>query len=523
MSSVEVNKQPRQPRQTLSKITNMILTPSRVRSFIDNFGMNKSIEEKLTVIKNDLLVIKKEGGPKVPAPVEHLKKDPTKEQRDAHDELKVKHSNEMKKYNEFSSDRYNTLKTVYTLCKQLNKIVGLLNKKKRNDNQTKELKTLTKNVSSKTPSKSGKFQPSDFTKFVGPTDLTNPNSIMELVNDLKKSNPELLVFFQKDETSKSRVRFNDRAAVALAMSLELGLEELIEYGMTQTLKSGKKTLQPDDCVNVGMEKLDWFMLFRNLPHLRNIVERQQRNAAYLADKELHKFKLIQKAKSVAKKDGSKMQKPKIEYPKFQDTEVAKGFAIKTEVPKKDENGVVKKDEKTGEELTKFVYTWKNIDTDDNEKHTFGFYMNLLCRKVISSKMDIGESQYYDIKVSASVKKFLSDLVVDFIARISPLIRILISHTDVKTVDEDVMITVLRMMITDGYHNSSGFVQLRPEHERLFRLINEKIELCSIHQTTKTDKTDKTDKKEEEESEGEEDNESEDEETKHTEPNGSGKK
>lgn len=485
-------------RQQLSKVTQTTISPARIRSYLDGKGINRDVEDKLNQIKDDILKIKKEGGPQLPTPPESLKKEATDIQKSKHEEAKNKYAADLKKYNDFVSERYKRLEVVYTLCKHLNKMHALLLKSKRNTNQEKELVELRRIVHDEAPSRKQKeseetyntrvekFESSGFETYLGETDLTNADAVQKLIMKLKKNHDGVDLFLQRDETSRSRIRFNDPAAVALATAMELGIEELIEHGMEKTIDSQKKTIQPDHCISPGLEDCDWYVLFKNLPHLRAILDRQKRKAEYNAERDLQKQKAIQKAKSKAKKEKKAYQRPKFKFPTFQESEVEKGFALKTETSTTDDKGNVS---------VKPHYQWYGIDiekqgTPENNDHTnFHFYVQQVCKKIVNRRSDVGNSDFLEIKISTNIRKFFSDLIIDFIARISPQIRILIEAMDVKTVDHMVIKTILKMLLVDSYHSATGVIELNEEHESLFKLIDEKVALCQVHQTGQVNKPD----------------------------------
>lgn len=491
-------------RQQLSKVTQITISPARIRRHLDCNGINKLVEDQLDALKLEILRIKKEGGPQMPAAVESLKKEATDAQKTKHAADHAKYLVELKKYNDFSSERYNRLCVVYKLCKYLNKVHNLLMKKERNVNQKKELEEYKEVLSDKPAPKKqketdkeyserlAKFTAPGYASYVEGVDLSNADVVQELVNKLKKDNLGVEKFLERDRISKSRIRFNDPAAVALAMAMELGIEELIEHGMKKMLESDKKTIQPDHCVGSGYKKCDWYLLFRNLPHLRAVVERQKRKVLYAEEKDRTNKAKVQKAKTIAKKTKKNYKKPVMDFPIFQEYEVSKGYAVREDVAVKNAEGV---------EVLKPHYKWYGIDVEspekpvDNGNTNFYFYIQQLCKKIINRQSDSGNIDFLDIKISTNLRKFFSDLIIDFIARISPQIKLLIKAMGVKTVDEEVIKVILKSMLLDNYPDSTGAVNFSEEHGLLFKLIDEKVALCQNHQTGQVNKADLYDVKE----------------------------
>lgn len=424
-------------RQQLSKITQTIISPARIRRFIDDLGINKDVEEQLEKIKACINDIKKEGAPS---------------------------TDNKKDYNDYESPRYKKLEKTYGYFKTFQKLQNLLLHSK-DPHKGEEMFRLTRDLADY-----------DYSR----VDLKNPDSIGAHMVEMKKL-AGMELFIEKDETSKRRVRFNDPAAVAIATAMELGIEELLELGMKRILETQKRTLQPDNCVIGSTSECLWFVFFKNLPHLNAVLERQKRKNLYVLEREKAKQQYLLKSKKdkekyhlLNKNKKPKERRAKFDFPSFPEHEVKNNYAKKTEVISKDQNG---------NEETKTMYQWYVIDTMDSPNTiNFYFYIQQLCRNIINQNKDNGFSDYDDIKISTNVKKFFSDLIIDFVSKIAPQIRILTDAMNVKTVDHDLIKTILRLMLVDEYHDPSGLVVLKEEHEKLFSLIDKKVRLCQEHQT-----------------------------------------
>ena len=372
-------------RQQLSKITQTIISPARIRRFIDSLGINKEVEEKLKECKNEINKVKKMGAPTV-------FEIPKNEKNNS--ELKALHEQSLKLYQEYKSDTYKELNDRYKAFKCLQKWLNIL---KRNPNLTSN-SDESKNITDDLKKYEHLFQG---------VDLKNVNQIEELILKLRfYSGMNLLL--EKDEISKQRIRFNDPAAVAIATAMELGIEELLELGMKNILKSQKKTLQPDNCIIGDMSNCNWFSFFKNLPHLNALLDRQKRKMEYNLEREKEKQKhILRSKKDKSRRSGN--TKSKFEFPSFNDYEVSKGFARKFETKDKDET-------------PKPYYQWYRIDIDevqkdDNDLTNFHFYIQQLCRNLINQNTEKGLAEYKEIKISTNVRKFFSDLIIDFISKI----------------------------------------------------------------------------------------------------------
>lgn len=483
-------------RIQLSHIVSLIIAPPRIRRYLDTLGINKIIAETSDKIKEEIMQIKKEGFGEKPVAPESIRKDAPESVKSKHAEDKARFEEAMKKYNEYTSERYKKLEVAYKFCKILIKLRGLMVKTKRNINQEKEMESYKIILSDKPAPKKEKeteetykkrvseFVAPKYVALLGDTDVQDEDALATLINKVKFENKGIELFFKRDEQSKSRVRFNDAAAVALATAMELGIDELLEYGMTETFKAQKKTLQPDHVVSPNVVNCDWYPFFKDLPHFKAISDRQSRKLQWITSRDKEKQKVVMKAKVKAKREGKNFVKPKFEFPTFPESEVNNGYARKVDY--KDAGG-----------NDKFYYVWDSIDEDfdqeENDDPNFNFYIQQLCKRIISEKSDGGLNSFLEIKVSTNIKKFCSDLIVDFIARISPLIRILINAMDVKTVDHEIIKNALKIILVSSYPSATGYVELSENHSKLFELIDEKVQLYEAHQTHVNNKEEEEDK------------------------------
>jgi hypothetical protein len=446
--------------------------------------VNKEVEVELNRVKDTLLQMKKAGGPQRPVAPASLKKDATDLERTKHTEARTKYLTQVKEYNAYVSENYRNLDRVYNVCRLLSRLHPLLTRESRNAAQNREVDDLVAALNDTPAARRAKeteaahkarverFVSSGYKAVVGTTDLRNAGAVSALLTRLRTENPETAKFAQRDEISRSRVRFNDAAAVALATVLEATIDQVVEHGMANTLESQKKTLQPDHCVSEGVEELSLYCLFRDLPHFRAVLDRQLRREEFEEESQRERQLAVQKAKSKARKEKKPYKKPELKLQTFQESEVANGHALRTETVTQDDKG---------QNVTKYHYEWYGIDVerpevaDEHDGVNFNFYVSQICNKVRQRQSEVVKNgeDYEEIKISNNIKKFFSDLVVDFIRRASPLIRLLISAMDVKTVGHEVVKTVLKMLLL----SSSSTGELSEDHQTLMNLVDEKVSRC----------------------------------------------
>lgn len=486
-------------RQQLAKIVDLSIAPPRIRRFYDRGGINLDVETRLNEKKDAITKLKKAGGPALPKAPEHPGKDASDAAKAKYKEDRKTYDSDLKKYNDYTSDRYEQVEKTYAVCKALNKLHEILTKKgDKTENHKRDLADVTallqdmpapkgvKETDEAYKARVAKFEKPGYAAMVAGVDLQDGEAVKKKLTALRKAEPELENFFDRDAIAKERIRFNDPAAVALATTMEMALEEMIEFGIKNTRDLHKKIIQPDYCVRPGVEKLNFYSLFNTLRPLCNILDRQTRKREWEEAYSKAKREAFQAARSKAKKNKKKYERPDFKYPTFPESEVEGGFA--TSETHKDDKGVERPQ-----------YYWYGIDVDwpdtpnvNEETAGFNHYIGQVCKKVMDHHVEIGDSEAQEIRFSNHLRKFLSDIIIAFISRISPIIRIIIKSRDVKTIDHEVIKTALNLLLVSGYQNPTGIVELKEEHRNLFERIDEKVALCQKHQTGAVNKAHATD-------------------------------
>jgi histone H3/H4 len=487
MTSAEPKKT---ERQQLATVVDLIISPARIRSGMDRGWVNRSLERENMLVKQRLVEIKKEGYPTdKPLPPKSPGRDAKEIDRKKFEDAKSVYIKKLKDYNDYESPRYAKLEILHGYCKQLRKLHSLLLKEKRTNNNDYDIQYIMAILNDRVPPKkegdSGendeeynirveKFSPKGYLVVRSENaDLDTPEGVQSEYDKIFENNSDLKHFFQKDDVSRGRVRFNDPAAVSVSAFMQATISQLAEHAIDKTTLSRKKIMQPDHCVSQGIETCSLFPLISNLPHYLAVVERQERKKEYEATRDKEKLKNIQQAKRKAKKDKKNFVRPKFNYPTFQKEEVKNGFAVETEDSDKEGN-------------KRTYYQWYDIDIerDENDEHdiNFQFYVNKVCRGILEERFSSGEVNASDIRVSNNLKKFLSDLITDFITRVTTLAMLLMENKNIKTINEKVILTAVRMILIDSYRKKQENMSLSKEHESLFNEVNKKIKKCKEHQT-----------------------------------------
>jgi hypothetical protein len=513
-------------RQQLSKIVDLDISHSRVRKYLSIHGINRESKEKVQEFKDQVEEIKKKGAP----PLGNKPEKPIKPKKDEYKDNDSGYGNAIKKYdadivaytaekkqydtaadayNKYVSDEYSHLKVVHAVHKSLTKISELLNRRANDKKFPKSANTeLAKTQASfgTVPNKYGNESDDTFKKrsdiykeintFLGKVDTNNVNAVTAAADKLAKRYPSLSIFSHKDEWSHQSYRINDNANIALAVIMQAGIEELAEHTMKNAIKEKKAIIQPDHCVSEGVEKCSLYPLFNKLPHFVAIRDRQKRHIAWEEEKKASDEEAAKRAKAIAKRKGTKYTRPDSKFSKFEEYEHEHGHCEKVTTTTTDKNGKnVKKDR----------YEWYNIDIDERDtdadsdeteedgdgadmddngkdKDNFTFYVRKLCLRIKANKVEENYQDHDDIRISGNIAKFFSNLVIDFISRIAPLIKSAVEYKKAATISEKTVKFVLKMILLDSRKDADSTDVLSEEHSGLMDLIDNKIRIANAHHT-----------------------------------------
>ena len=469
------------------------IQPPRMRMHLDRLAMNRPIETLLAPIKEKIEQIRKQGAPVLPE----------KPEKEAEQEVKDVYKEAQKAYNKYSSADYEKLTTVHELVKKLQKIASI---QKLQHELAQEGKELTKKQLAELAKeqKTVADQPADgqtaeeyeshgFAPYTAGVNVSSEAEVHALTTKLLGENPSVQLLTERDRISKDKTRFTDAAIIALATASEMGIREFIEHGMATTLTEGKRIMLPDHCVSKGLENCSLYSLFDKLPTFRLVADRQTRRAAWERDHAEWKAenKRNNRAKGNARRKNPKAAKatPPTPYQTFEEREVEQEFAIETETTA--ENGDVKT-----KVMWRGIDDFSKVDVDEDEdgdetarKFGFDFYINLLCKDVKEAMTDEdapeGTVDYKDIRVSTDIKRFLSNLIKEFIHRVAPQIRLYMDYKEAKTVSYGMIETVLKSILMDSYvPDENGVVEFNDTHKNLFDEMARRRDLYAERQKNK---------------------------------------
>ena len=237
--------------------------------------------------------------------------------------------------------------------------------------------------------------------------------------DVKKLK-ELNVFAEKTESlsekieyvSKLRCRFSNDASVVLASALDYVVQTLVSNAMVYAHSVGKAIIQVQHTLTDDIKGIDVWPLINRLD-------------------------AIQKALNITDTDTGNTDDDKANDDDDSD------------------------DSKT------------DLADQDDDKHdsTFEFYINLICKNVKANLVNDDE-KYTSIRVSKNIRKFCSDIVIQLIDRISPLIKLYAATAKVKTVNDEVVKHIFKFLLVDAGANSDKFCSFMDERLKIYYTIKD---------------------------------------------------
>lgn len=105
------------------------------------------------------------------------------------------------------------------------------------------------------------------------------------------------------------------------------------------------------------------------------------------------------------------------------------------------------------------------EESDTTGPNFDFYVHEICKQVRAELVE-QDDNYKTIRISREIRQFGSRVVIELIERLSPLIKLHVQNTKVKTINDGVVKFVVQFLFTDANVDSTD----------LFTFVEEKLEL-----------------------------------------------
>jgi hypothetical protein len=237
--------------------------------------------------------------------------------------------------------------------------------------------------------------------------------------------------------SRERVRFSNEAAVALAIILDRLVQQLISHSMVKVLAVEKKIVQIEHMHKEGIETLSLFPLIKTLPSFtataKKLADEEQSTKlekliAKECEKAVKEFKQKNKdalAAAKKKKAAAAQQAPAAPQPVAQPAPQPAAAQPVAEVA---------------------ADTESDDETEDPEgKVSFKFYVQSVCKRVIKSN-----EKYKSVRISTDIRNYLSDLLIELIHRLAPLILHTTELMKIKTVNGAAILGAVKGLLIDGH-------------------------------------------------------------------------
>lgn len=435
---------------------------ARVRSLMNENGLNKLIEDEINKYKVKLDELKKKGAD---TSVTKAPKAPKALKEDATDADKEKYESDMKKYTEdkskydtytkYKSADYLKLEDRYKVCKYLDKLAASLGELDKLKGAGKDKLTSYKKLEEDiaeiklllSDKPRGKRSGEDDGKYKRYTAAYVPTKYGEAVKSLttlnmdKKEDVEALsaliqqkvpgvsLFYGKDNAAKNRMRFNKQAFSLVYFAGTSFIEELIRFIVLNN--GGRKKLSSAGLLSDGHRDLTYYSLFMNLPHWRALLRREERRAKHNIASQAKLVELCKAEAVAAIKEGRKFVMP-TDTQSFEDAEVEGGFAVKSTV----------KSNTTKGEKERTKYSWRELDDDVEGAKNLIFCVDQLCKEVNAEQTHVEPKDRF--KFTAELKLLLAKIFHDFVSSLLPKCKLLADFKDNKTINVKLIETILQM-------------------------------------------------------------------------------
>jgi hypothetical protein len=257
--------------------------------------------------------------------------------------------------------------------------------------------------------------------------------------------------------SRERIRFSNEASIALAMICDEIVQELVTHTMDRVLAAKKKIIQICHLHEAGVEQLPLYPLVKSLPsfaaraaQLANTLADEKASAALAtaltqAEKEWRKKHSVVRKRTKEVAPAAPAAQPAAAAAEQAPAESAAPAPESTPAP-----AVPAAAEEAPEESDDDAA----VDVSDS-KTSFKFYVHQVCKNLVKK-----DERYKSVRVSTEIRGYLSDLLVEFIQRLAPLVALTASAMKNKTVNDSAILRTVKSLLIDG-HASEETIELLP--------------------------------------------------------------
>ena len=241
--------------------------------------------------------------------------------------------------------------------------------------------------------------------------------------------------------TRERTRFSFNAPVMLSIVCDEMIESLLDHTIDRALAGGKKIIQISHLHEAGVESLPLYSLFSKLPSFKANAEKLAAELSKSKSAEHDAALLSQAEKDFKKKYAACLPK------------VQKGPKVAADASKEEKPAEAK--------VADAVKEAKDAaDDSEDSKAAFKQYVTGICKLLKSSEKYAEKS----IKFSNEIRSYLSDLVAEFIHRISSLVALTASSMKNKTINDVAVMRTIESIMIDG-HSPVETIEFQDEQVR----------------------------------------------------------
>jgi len=225
--------------------------------------------------------------------------------------------------------------------------------------------------------------------------------------------------FKMDALSRERERFSSCAPATLSIVCDELIKQLVCHAIDSAIGEGKKIIQNYHVHMEGVEKLSLYKLVKDLPSFEHNAEQYASSLEKLKVSKLYKTARNESWKEFRSRYNQALSRKKKSPAMVLPIKTPEAAAVEVAEP--------------AEELL-----------EDN-KSSFVFYVVRECKAII------GESkQYKGIRVSTEIKKYLSDLLIEFIEGVSEQVYLSTNNMSRKTVNSNAILLCVQKTMISGH-------------------------------------------------------------------------
>ena len=237
-----------------------------------------------------------------------------------------------------------------------------------------------------------------------------------------------------DYVSKLRCRFSNDASVVLSSGLDYIVQELVNTAMVNARASGKAIIQVDHIVQEGFKNMSIYPLVKQLKVVQDAESSRE-----------HREEDTKKVPE--KKPGNK------------------------NLGKEDDDDDDQADDVPPLELEDADVSDENCDDSKNSR--FEFYINLICKRV-KAELSEKDELYSPVRISKNIRKFCSDIVIQLIERVSPLVKLYAQTARVKTVNDNVIKFIFQLLLIDAGVPPDDLIKYMDDRLKTYREIKKTV-------------------------------------------------